>query len=738
MLMGNNENENHGSFVPDSEEFSLESILAEYEDYPYSEHPDMDSSDKIVERSREIVIEALGDTIGTAKISSMDELLAEEALADGFAGEFGDESAPEADEPAERTDDDEINLSSILEEIETGASEISDSNIGAAEYAGGDFPEPQPESEPKSPSRNLPTRDSILSPLVSILALVTVRRHQRKAAEKNTRAEEPEEEVAEPKPRKAYKFYGRQVRALNIRCLIAAVLCIVLVYISYGMPVFGALRDDIRIASLMCLLLELVVMLVGLDVFTNGVISLVRGRPGAESLAAVSCILAALDAVVIAVTENAEVGLPFCAVSALAVFFAILGARLTCVGYRSTFHALALGKNPYVITAERGIDDSGSALMKSRISSKGFINRSETSDFGEKSYRLFAPFLLIASVVLAVLASVARGRPEDFFHTLAAITAVSSSFSIFIAFALPFSITARQLQKSGAAVAGYAGLSDIGRSRRIVITDNDVFPPGTISIDEIRILEGGYTDKVVSFTGSVLAASGAGPASAFTELMRRNAFSMQRVEDFAAHEGGGVTATVRGEIVYVGNTAFMNLMGIRLPQKLVAKNAIFTAISGVLVGIFTIKYTPVIPVQDALTTLLRTRRYPIFAIRDFNMTPLLIRQKFKMPTDGFDFPSFAERYRISSASPEEGSQIAAVLVRDGLAPMIAISDRGKRTYRAIRFAVSLSLAGSVLGALLMFFLCWSASFDAASVSNMMSFMFLWLVPVLVLSFGLSR
>ena len=45
-----------------------------------------------------------------------------------------------------------------------------------------------------------------------------------------------------------------------------------------------------------------------------------------------------------------------------------------------------------------------------------------------------------------------------------------------------------------------------------------------------------------------------------------------------------------------------------------------------------------------------------------------------MPTDGFDFPSFAKRYEISSAARSGGSKIAAVVSRDGLGPMTFLSD----------------------------------------------------------------
>ena len=62
--------------------------------------------------------------------------------------------------------------------------------------------------------------------------------------------------------------------------------------------------------------------------FTAGIMSLVRGRPGMWSLAAVANIAAALDAAVAYGVGTAGWGYPMCAAAALAMFFALWGALL--------------------------------------------------------------------------------------------------------------------------------------------------------------------------------------------------------------------------------------------------------------------------------------------------------------------------------------------------------------------------------------------------------------------------
>ena len=151
---------------------------------------------------------------------------------------------------------------------------------------------------------------------------------------------------------------------------------------------------------------------------------------------------------------------------------------------------------------------------------------------------------------------------------LSGLSAVSVGFSASLACALPFAITARRLSYSGAAIAGWTGVRDIGKSSYVVITDSDVFPQGTVNISSIRVLEGSYSDKVISYTGSLIATSGSGLANPFIELIRKNGYSINRTENVEPHDGGGLTAMVNGETIMVGNTGFMNLMGIRVPQNI--------------------------------------------------------------------------------------------------------------------------------------------------------------------------
>lgn len=580
-------------------------------------------------------------------------------------------------------------------------------------------------------------QDAVLNPLMARLAAVAYRIREHNSAV-HASANTEEELGPEPDAETAAKYYGGQVKSLRFRCRAAMIVCIPLIYISLGLPVFGVLKSNSSVAALVCLMMQLTVMLIGLDVITNGFFNLVRRTPGLESLVFLNCVFSALDAVVLAITGSDAVGLPFCAVSAFSVACCLWSALNTCRGFKSTFRTLAVDKDPYTVSADSEVVKDSITVLKSKRDTAGFIHRSEEAGPADTIYAALAPYLIAASVILGLLATILSGNYANILHVFAAVTAPCAPFAALVAFAIPFRTAARKLARTGSAIAGWSGASDIGRSKHLIVTDKDLFTARNISIEDIRILDGAFPDKVISYTGSVIVASGSCLATAFTDFMQRNNCTLMPVESFTCNESGGLSALVNGEEVLVGSSAFMNLKGVHLPQQLSAKNVVFTSINGLFVASFKIKYVPVQSVQNALFALLRTKIAPIFAVRDFNITPLMLGQKFKMSTDGFDFPAYRKRYAMSAAEPSDYTQTAGIVARDGLGPLVSVANLGRQLYSTVRICVILALLCTVIGVVLMFALCAIGAFDSATVGNLFVYMGLWLVPVILLNFSLKR
>lgn len=623
-------------------------------------------------------------------------------------------------------------------DYDTDAFSYADPDGGLHEYGydeGGDYEYAAPESE------NAPRREygkaPRANPILGFLAVLGVKLKNAQTAGAAATVEDAEELGEEMPAKKAAKYYAGSVNSLRTRFKLSLFPALALLWISLGLPAFGALGSDLKVTSLVCLVLELAVVMLGLDIFTSGIMSLVRGRPGMWTLVSVACVTGALDAAVAYAVGTAGWGYPMCAASALSMVFALWGALLEARALRFSTKAKELAVAPMTVTAESGVDGrEGSVLLKSRRSLDGWLHRCEEPDAAESFFSTASPWLLLASVVLALAATVITRQWTYFFRVLAATTACTAPFVAFIACPLPYFLLALRAYRRGAAVAGWPGMREIGRAMGMVVTDSDLFPGDSIKISSIRILDGTVPERVIANAGSVIVASGSGLSPLFAELMRRNGYAMRRVEDFCCHEGGGLTALIAGEEVLCGSAAFMRLMGIMVPQKLADKSAVFISISGVLSGIFNIEYTPVKSVGKALAGCLKHRRAPIFAVRDFLVTPLMLSRKYHIPTEGFDFPLYAVRYAVSATEPAEDSVVCALLAREGLGGYMEVSGCGRRCYLSASLATVLSGVAAVAGVLLAFALY--AFGGGLTTAWLIAYMAVFLLPSLIASFVSAR
>lgn len=567
--------------------------------------------------------------------------------------------------------------------------------------------------------------------LVGLLAAASIRR----ADNLSQPDPEPEDVTLEMPPQRAAKHYAAQMPSLRLRFIAASAVCVLLAWITlaydFGLPLPGSLGTNARATSLVCLIGMLAVMLIGLDIVTAGVMALIRGRAGAESMIVLAAIAAAADVIYIAASGDGSHGLTFAAIPAAAVAFALRGAWHSCRAYADSFLAIYHAKDPYAVTSEMLPGKKERILIKSRRSSDGLVRRSEEPNGAEAlAADAFVP-MAAGSLALALALSFGAQDIKAFFHLFSLMTALCVSFNWTLSFPILFSRTARHLMMRGSALAGWSGARDVGRSRQLVLTDTDVFPEDAIEITGVRFMDKSRASQIIGITGSMLTAAGTGLAAPFAELMRRKNAAMQTVEDFSVGEGGA-KGTVQGEEVRVGSLAYMHLSGVKIPDKIKEENALYTAVSGELAAVFPLRYRPMASVQRALADLRRERRKPIFAVRDFNLDPLLLQKTFGVSAEGFQFLSFTERYRISGIPASAGSPAAGVMAQDGLDTLVDFAECGTKLHAYGRACAWCGVICAALGALLAAIPAWQGAWTVIGAGRALLYMLAWLIVPLSL------
>lgn len=591
--------------------------------------------------------------------------------------------------------------------------------------------EPEPPKKEKARKEPKSFRESVAVPVISALAFIAMKIKQSQVTLGET-SYESEDLGEEMQPDKAARFYDKHIAGLRLRTRIAFVLCVLMAYISYGLPVPGALADA-GVKSAVCLIMMISVMFCGLDIITTGIMSIVRFKLHASALIAISCLLCTIDAFLSAASVSEKV-VPFCVIPALTIAFTLLGSVMNARSNKIILNTAAASKHPYVVTAEAELSGGDITLVKGRKPIDGIVRRTEEDGPDESVFGVLTPYFVVAALVLSIIAAVISKDFSSFAHILSGIFVCAAPIAMLITFPMPFFISIKSLIRSGSTIAGWSGLYDIGKAKHLIVTDGDLFPKGCVKISRTRVFAGMEPERIISFAGSIISASGSAMVHPFAELMRKAGGGLMPVEAFSVHESGGLTAMIDGEDVYCGNAAFMRLMGVVLPEKYVLNNGVYIAVASVICGVFEMEYTASDAVKSALEELVGSDRHAIFAVRDFNITPSMLSVKFDMPTDGFDFPPYSERYAISGAEPSEASKPAALISREGLSALVSLADHGKMLFSRIRLSVMLSVVSAVVGMLVMFILSLSA---LPSVVTALSYLLAWLLITVILSFSIS-
>lgn len=460
-------------------------------------------------------------------------------------------------------------------------------------------------------------------------------------------------------------------------------------------------------------------------VFLKGFGMLLRRRCVAELLVSLSALVSAADCAARLLSGRPGEIMPYASVSCLSLVFAQWGVRRESKGNYDMLRAASLDEDPpYLVT------NTPQGACKQRGSVPGFFTTAARSDAATLWQTALLPAFLAAALVFAALSSAGQERGGDFLLNLSAILPAAATFSLPLCWALPWSKLSEHLQKTGCAVAGWSGARKISARRRMIVSDGDLFPPGTVQLNG-RKLYGETQERAVSLAASMARAAGSGLERLFNNLVRSEGGRYEKVDDFSFYEEGGWSGTIKGESVLMGGASFMRKMNVKLPADVNLRTGVFLAVDGELAAAFAVKYSPSENVDFAMKMMQRSRIQPILASRDPNITPALIKRKFSRGVH-MEYPGLSERIALSEAEKDRDLP-RALLFREGLLPYAETVAGSLRLCKAVRRAAAISLLGSWAGTLLTFYLTSLGAYELLNPLALELFLLLWTLPVLLMA-----
>lgn len=546
---------------------------------------------------------------------------------------------------------------------------------------------------------------------------------------------EPEpEEPEEPEPRMddALREEKRRCNRLRRGLVLGAFPALLLVVAAVLQELEVLPPAWLDAALLRCAVLGgglLLTALLCLPVWRTAVQLLRDGRVGCELCAGVA-VLADLLCCVCGAVTGSTLSTPYAAAGALLILCCQLGLYLTAETRRAAFHLAELnGVPPYVVSV------LPAGTCKQRGVLEGFYRMTMRPDPARQWQNYVLPLLLSTAVVLSGVVCFTARPMAEFPWVLAALTGAGVQLSLPLTGALPLYYLSRRLERSGAAAAGYAGARAVARSGRILLTDDDLFPAGTVTLNGYKVY-GEERGRAVAYAASVAKAAGSSLAPLLDRQLTAEGGYPMRVDELHFCEEGGVEAALRGETVLLGSAYFMKKRHIALPRDLRLQTGLFLAVDGVLTAVFAVKYQPSRNAEWALRALRRSRITPVLAVRSSNVTPSLIKRKFGVDAKAI-YPDVSTRLALAQLASQQGEAPNVIVCREGLLPLAESVVGSRRMVRAVRTATVLSYLGALCGVLLAYYLTSVGNFAVLTPLAMVIFLLLWLLPTLLIA-GLVR
>lgn len=541
---------------------------------------------------------------------------------------------------------------------------------------------------------------------------------------------EPEEEPIGPEPdlmdvseacRRESRRLGGPLPAAAAVSLLPVIL---LAAETYGleMPLWTGQVKTQCLVLLGCLA---VVSLLTRRVYISAFRLLAQRRCSSQLLAVLSAVASGADCLVRMTSQSRTDVMPYAAVSCMALTFALWGAVREGRGYFDTFRSAAVDDDPPYLVTET---DRGACKQRGAV--PGFYTTAIRDNAMTLWQAVLLPVVLVASLVFAGLSSLSQGRGADFLLNWSAILAAGATFALPLCWGLPFSHLARHLQKAGCAVAGWSGAEKISGQRRMILTDGDLFPPGTIQLNGVKVF-GEELPRAASYAATLARCAGSGLERVFDGLLRGEGGHYQEAQDFSFYEEGGYSATIHGETVLLGTASFMRKMEVRMPGNINLRTGIFLAVDRQLTAAFAVKYHAAENVDFALRLMRRSRVTPVLASRDPNITPALLKRKFHKSVK-VEYPDLTDRVALSEAEQDRGLP-RALIFREGLLPYAETVCGSRRLCRAVRRSALLSFFASAAGTLLTSYLTFQGSYDLLTPLALVVFCLLWTAPVLLMA-----
>ncbi|MDO5549058.1 MAG: hypothetical protein Q4F79_11295 [Eubacteriales bacterium] len=547
--------------------------------------------------------------------------------------------------------------------------------------------------------------------------------------ERRKRAQEARTRV--PKSAKAgYKQWNRTARSTGRRSMLVGVLTLLALYLSCSatmdLPVPEALSYTESMQNFYGVLIGLTViaMLAAWDVLVDGIKALFHLQMDFCTLITLTLVMTLVHSGLRITIVGEELSYPCVAMAAL---YALMRARVAqAAAKRNTYKTAALNRAPIGIYLHR---EPKPHLVKRRLEdNEAFVGCAARDGWHSRFERLYTPLVIVAALVMAWIITTMTEDHGRFVYAFSALLVAASQIGLLTAVALGSSNATQRLMRDDAALAGLGAAIRMADVSQVVMTDGDLFPTGSILVDDYIDIRGSMElDDVLAYAAAVEDDSALGRV--LKEKIHQRYGDQVAAHDRVRYKNGGNGARIGDREVLFGTASFMEDMKIPIPALPDQEDHLFLAVDGVTEAVFEVEYVATTQVYTALQALAERRISVLFQAKDCYLSAERLSDLFGLQPGMIHMPDLEQARQISTPEYVEEDILLAILTRDGAAPYSDCVDAAYSLSRLTAGGMLLGTLAAVLDMALMTYLCFVFAPLGASPLRVLLYSLLWFIPI---------
>ena len=455
----------------------------------------------------------------------------------------------------------------------------------------------------------------------------------------------------------------------NFLSCVACAVCIFAILLFLTPMLSNTLISSTTSAVAVCSVFLFIAVAVNADMFVDAV-NLLKRRASHDSLMSL-CAVLCLPLCISAMAKGENI-YHLILLAAILMFVrsaitfmetSVLLSNLRQISGKSQKYALSFIKDKSTALAMAKDAVDGDVLIAAPRKAEFISDYMKFSSFKKKfSGKITIVFAVTCVLCLlgAVISLIYYKTVFSAFYSAAATAMIAGSPVLCFVDILPLFATAKRLNKKGAMLTGTFGADSIELSNAVVVNSSDIFPKGTITLKNLKVLSDNDIDKTIVSAAALTEAIGSPLFPVFNQIAGTNATYEKPDSDTIKYEETlGISGWVDDELLFIGNRSLLEGHGIDVPSIEVDKNIlrngcfpIYVAIGDRACALLVVRYEVSPDVRKVLRKVSRLGVTMLINNSDPNISESMLCDYFGLYDDSVKVMTNVGTYMCKNATAE--------------------------------------------------------------------------------------